>query len=86
MVDAAVFARSSPAHGNRHGQDSGVAAELADRPRLAALMISEAWRRVRRRLRIGPLHRWRFAGSAPDRLLVTPPELRRGDPIIAADI
>ena len=49
-------------------------------------MITEAWRRVRRRLRIGPLHRWRFSGSAPDRLLVTPPELRRGDPIIAADI
>ena len=61
-------------------------AELADQPRLAALVVTEAWRRVRRRLRIGPLHRWRFSGGAPDRLLVTPPELRRGDPIIAADI
>lgn len=49
-------------------------------------MITEAWRRARRRLRIGPLHRWRFSGGAPERLLVTPPELRRGDPIIATDI
>lgn len=49
-------------------------------------MVKEAWRRTRRRLRIGPMHRWRFGGGAPDRLLVTPPELRRGDPIIASDI
>jgi uncharacterized heparinase superfamily protein len=63
-----------------------VAAQLAEEPQLAALMLKEAWRRARRRLRIGPLYRWRFAGGAPDRLLVTPTELRRGDPLIAADL
>lgn len=64
----------------------GVAGELADTPRLAGLVISEAVRRARRRLAIGPLHRWRFSGGAPERLLVTPPDLRKGDPQVAADI
>lgn len=59
---------------------------MTDKPHLAGLLITEAWRRTRRRLRIGPMHRWRFGGGAPERLLVTPPELRRGDPIIASDI
>ncbi|WP_162244750.1 heparinase II/III family protein [Aureimonas sp. Leaf454] len=63
-----------------------MAGDLADAPRLAGLVLSEAVRRARRRLAIGPLHRWRFSGTAPERLLVTPPDLRKGDSHIAADI
>jgi uncharacterized heparinase superfamily protein len=64
----------------------GVAGELADTPRLAGLVLSEAVRRARRRLAVGPLHVWRFSGGAPERLLVTPPDLRKGDAHVAADI
>ncbi|HEX2020923.1 MAG TPA: heparinase II/III family protein [Aurantimonas sp.] len=59
---------------------------LVDRPLLAVLTLREAWRRARRRLRTGPLHRWRFAGGTPDRLLVVPPNLRHGDPAVAEAI
>ncbi|WP_102959335.1 heparinase II/III family protein [Mangrovicella endophytica] len=61
-------------------------ADMVGSPRIAALMLREAWRRARRRLRVGPVSHLRFAGAAPDRLLVVPPELRRGDPIIAEQI
>lgn len=45
-----------------------------------------AWRRVRRRLRTGPLARWRLAGRAPTHLAVAPPDLRPANPQVAVDI
>lgn len=50
------------------------------------LLARETWRSARRRLRVGPLYRWRFAGRAPERVLIAPPDLRLADPQIAADI
>lgn len=59
---------------------------VANDPRFWGLIIREAWRRARRRLRQGPLHHWRYAGRAPERVLVAPPDLRVADPQIALDI
>ncbi|MCW4117079.1 heparinase II/III family protein [Aurantimonas sp. MSK8Z-1] len=59
---------------------------MADKPRLAALLMKEAWRRARRHLRAGSLHRWLLPAATAERLLVAPPDLRRGDPILAEDI
>ncbi|NDW06246.1 heparinase II/III family protein [Jiella pacifica] len=59
---------------------------LADKPQIAVLTIQEAWRRLRRRLRNGPIHRLRFSGAGPDRLAVVPPTLFQGDPFIAEAI
>ena len=59
---------------------------LADKPQIAVLTIQEAWRRLRRRLRNGPIHRLRFAGAAPDRLAVVPPTLFQGDSFVAEAI
>lgn len=59
---------------------------LADKPQIAVLTIQEAWRRLRRRLRNGPIHRLRFVGAAPERLAVVPPTLYQGDPFIAEAI
>jgi len=50
------------------------------------LVTEELWRRVRRRVRTGPLYRWRFTGRTPDRLLVVPPDLRLADPTLAQEI
>lgn len=44
------------------------------------------WRRLRGRLRVGPLYRWRFTGRTPERVLIAPPELRLADPQIAQEI
>ena len=65
---------------------SGLSVSMVDQPLLAVLTLRETWRRVRRRLRTGPLHRWRFAGSGPARLVIVPPNLRYGDPITAEAI
>ncbi|MBC6718447.1 heparinase II/III family protein [Aurantimonas sp. DM33-3] len=59
---------------------------MAGQPLLAVLTLREVWRRARRRLRTGPLHRWRFAGGRAGKLLVVPPSLRHGDPMIAEAI
>ncbi|WP_245396656.1 heparinase II/III family protein [Jiella sonneratiae] len=59
---------------------------LADKPQIAVLTMQEAWRRLRRRLRNGPIHRLRFAGTAPERLAVVPPTLLQGDPFTAEAI
>lgn len=50
------------------------------------LALRDGWRRTRRRLRVGWLHRWRFAGTTPARVLACPPDLRAADPLIAQDI
>jgi len=57
-----------------------------EKPLIAVLTLSEAWRRLRRRLRTGPIHYLRFVGGAPERLNVVPPSLRTGDPITAEAI
>lgn len=63
-----------------------VAASLADKPRLLALVLNEAGRRARHALRTGPLGGWRLAGAAPDLIPAVAGTLREGDPGIAADI
>ncbi len=54
--------------------------------RLWALVARETWRRVCRRIRSGPVYRWRYAGRTPERVLVAPPDLRLADPQIALEI
>ncbi len=49
-------------------------------------MAREYWRRVKRRLRAGPVYRWRYAGRTPERVLIAPPDLRLADREIALEI
>lgn len=58
----------------------------SDSPRLWGLIVRELWRRARRRLRAGPIYRWRFAGRTPERVLIAPPDLRLADSQIALEI
>lgn len=58
----------------------------ADTSRVWGLLAREYWRRLRRRLRAGPVYRWRFAGRTPERVLIAPPDLRLADREIAAEI
>src|SRR5690606_22872778 len=44
------------------------------------------WRKTRRRLRAGPIYRWRYSGRTPERVLIAPPDLRLADPQIAVEI
>jgi uncharacterized heparinase superfamily protein len=46
----------------------------------------ELWRKTRRRLRAGPVYRWRFTGRTPERVLIAPPDLRLADQQIALEI
>jgi uncharacterized heparinase superfamily protein len=55
-------------------------------PHLWVLVAREVWRRTRRRLRAGPVYRWRFTGRTPERVLIAPPDLRLADPQIALEI
>jgi uncharacterized heparinase superfamily protein len=50
------------------------------------LAAREVWRRTRRRLRAGPVYRWRYSGRTPERVLIAPPDLRLADPQIALEI
>lgn len=54
--------------------------------RLWTLVAREFWRKARRRLRAGPLYRWRYSGRTPERVLIAPPDLRLADPQIALEI
>ena len=54
--------------------------------RLWALVAREFWRKTRRRLRAGPIYRWRYSGRTPERVLIAPPDLRLADPQIALEI
>lgn len=58
----------------------------SDAPRFWGLAAAEIWRRIRQRVRAGPLYRWRFSGLTPDRVLIAPPDLRVADAQIAAEI
>lgn len=55
-------------------------------PLLWDLAARQAWRRLRRRLRAGPVYRWRYTGRTPERVLIAPPDLRLADPAIAREI
>jgi len=52
----------------------------------SGLVAAELWRRMRRRLRAGPIYRWRFSGRTPERVLIAPPDLRLADAQIAIEI
>ena len=54
--------------------------------RLWTLVAREMWRKARRRLRAGPVYRWRYSGRTPERVLIAPPDLRLADPQIALEI
>ncbi|MCO5064536.1 MAG: heparinase II/III family protein [Rhizobiaceae bacterium] len=41
---------------------------------------------MQRRLRTGPLYRWRFSGRTPERFRLVPPDLRLSDPSLAQEI
>lgn len=58
---------------------------ISEAPHIWGLAASHQLRRVGRRLRAGPVFRWRFSGFAPDRLLLAPPDLRIADPEIAKE-
>ncbi len=58
----------------------------SDGSRLWSLVARELWRLFRRRLRAGPIYRWRYAGRTPERVLIAPPDLRHADPQIALEI
>lgn len=62
-----------------------MAGTLTDKPRIAGLAVAGLWRRLARRLRSGPVARWRFAGLAPDRILIAPPDLRMADAHLARE-
>ncbi|MEP1207080.1 MAG: heparinase II/III family protein [Rhizobiaceae bacterium] len=47
---------------------------------IPTLIAGEVWRRFARRVRSGPLYRWRFAGSTPSGLTMAPQSLRPADP------
>jgi uncharacterized heparinase superfamily protein len=55
-------------------------------PHLWVLVAREVWRRTRRRLRAGPIYRWRYTGRTPERVLIAPPDLRLADQQIALEI
>lgn len=65
---------------------SSVTTVGGDRPLLWNLAVKEGWRRLRRRLRAGPVYRWRYTGRTPERLLIAPPDLRLADPEVAREI
>ena len=63
-----------------------MATAAADMTRLWGLVARALWRSARRRLRAGPLYRWRYSGRTPERVLIAPPDLRLADPQIAMEI
>jgi uncharacterized heparinase superfamily protein len=64
----------------------GLAIDRPDSPPLWGLVMRAAWRRARRRLRAGPVYRWRYTGRTPERVLIAPPDLRLPDKQIADEI
>ncbi len=56
------------------------------RGRLLGYALSETWRATAFRLHGSILYRARYAGPAPERLLIAPTDLRTTDPTIAHDI
>src|SRR5690606_22490627 len=54
-------------------------------PQIWGFLASTLWRRLRGRLRVGPVYRWRFTGRTPERVLIAPPDLRLADAQIAME-
>lgn len=52
---------------------------------IPGLIANEVWRRFSRRVRSGPLYRWRFVGSVPEKLNMAPQDLRPADSELAND-
>lgn len=63
-----------------------MALEAGNTVRVGVLVAKEVWRKTRRRLRAGPVYRWRYSGRTPERVLIAPPDLRLADPQIALEI
>lgn len=63
-----------------------MASVAGDSSRLWTLVLRELWRHIRRRVRAGPIYRWRYTGRTPERVLIAPPDLRHADPQIAVEI
>lgn len=63
-----------------------MALEAGNTTRIWLLVTKEVWRKTRRRLRGGPVYRWRYSGRTPERVLIAPPDLRLADPQIALEI
>lgn len=63
-----------------------MALEAGNTTRIWMLVTKEIWRKTRRRLRGGPVYRWRYSGRTPERVLIAPPDLRLADPQIALEI
>ena len=60
--------------------------QFSDGQRLLYLYAREGWRRFSRRLAVGRLSALRFAGSAPDRLIVAPTDLHPADSFAGEEI
>jgi uncharacterized heparinase superfamily protein len=58
---------------------------LSETPHLWTLAVAQSWRRFSRRVRRGPMFRWRFSGFTPERVLIAPPDLRVADPQLAQE-
>lgn len=58
---------------------------MSNQPRKIALATAGVWRKISRRLQHGPIARWRFIGSTPDRIVLAPPDLRMADAHLAAE-
>ena len=59
---------------------------LSDTRRSLRLYAEEVWRRFYRRVALGRVTAFRFAGMTPDRLIVAPTDLRMADRHIADEI
>ncbi|QRM53620.1 heparinase II/III family protein [Sinorhizobium sp. BG8] len=59
---------------------------LFKRQRILYLYLREGWRRFSRRLAVGRISALRFAGGAPDRLIVAPTDLHPADSFVADEI
>ncbi|MDT6939476.1 heparinase II/III family protein [Brucella pseudogrignonensis] len=70
---------------NLNTENERVAVALSETPHLWGLAVAQAWRKFSRRLRMGPLYRWRFTGFTPERILIAPPDLRVADPQLAQE-
>ncbi len=63
-----------------------MAGVMGDTPRLWGLVAAHLLKRALRKLRMGPVFRWRFSGRTPERVLIAPPDLRLADRQIAQEI
>lgn len=60
--------------------------QLSEGQRLLYLYLREGWRRFSRRLAVGRISALRFAGLAPDRLIVAPTDLHPADSFAGEEI